>query len=418
MTASLLRASRALIIAAAPSLLACAAFAATPAPTTKPKATTTHAATPTHAHTAPHAATGTSTTAAKKSGAVSIAPPQLAHTVASLEELGSYSQAADQLGVLRQLISPDADLDLWLAIDLARAGHADSAARILRTPLLEAALHDTVDTRRFRVYGWGHDGLFLDGHYTGWYWYVARARAEVAASLGRWDDALASSRVCTRARPLAGMEWYLRALFAARTGQADEAADASDRALRLAPSLPEAHYLGGLLAWRAGRRSAAQQQFRAAIELDSTYRAPALALVRARLPVAADTLPAQLLNGLREAELLTSGVQPKFDEFGQMDTPASIAHQDSVVIPDSLADRVRPFTVHPIALVDANGRVAMHEDPWTRAGSTPDEVVGMVSETLRRWRFNPAMHLGRFEPLWLDIEVPVVRPANASRATR
>jgi len=409
-----MRSSTALAIVVAVSVRACASFAATPAPAPKPKPTTTHAR-PSPAHTAPHAATPT---AHKKTGAVPIGPAQFAKTVVALEELGSYSQAADQLGMLRQLISPDADLELWWAIDLARAGYADSAANILRTPLLEAALHDTVDSHRFRVYGWGHEDAFLDGHYTGWYWYVARARAELAASQSRWEDALAASRICTRARPLAGIEWYLRALFAARTGQVDEAADASERALRLAPSLPEAHYLGGLLAWRAGRRSAAQQEFRAAIGLDSSYRAPALGLVRARLPVPADSLPAQLLVGLRAAELLTTSTQPKFDEFGQMDTPASIAFQDSVVLPDSLANRMRPFTAHPIVLVDANGRVAMHEDSWTKAGSMPEDLVGMVSETLLHWRFKPAVHLGRPSPLWLDIEVPVVRSANASRATR
>jgi len=158
-----MRSSTALAIVVAVSVRACASFAATPAPAPKPKPTTTHAR-PSPAHTAPHAATPT---AHKKTGAVPIGPAQFAKTVVALEELGSYSQAADQLGMLRQLISPDADLELWWAIDLARAGYADSAANILRTPLLEAALHDTVDSHRFRVYGWGHEDAFLDGHYTG-----------------------------------------------------------------------------------------------------------------------------------------------------------------------------------------------------------------------------------------------------------
>ena len=321
--------------------------------------------------------------------------------------MGAYGQASDRLRALRALVPPDADLDLAWAIDLARSGSADSAAHILESPLLSAALRDSTNPARFHFYGWDHEGAYLDGRFDAWFWYVARARAEVNARLGRWDRALEAARICTSARPLAGIEWHLRSLCAARTGDWDEAQEAAERAVRLTPTLPEARYLQGLFEWRAGRRHPAQESFRAAIELDSTYREPAVALVRSRLPVQPDPTPIRLLNGLREAELVTSRVQPKYDEFLEIETAATVTQRADVLIPDSLSSRVKPIVVRPIVLFDEHGDVAIHEDPWAAATSAPDALVGLISSTLRKWKVTPARRLGHPQALWLELDVNV-----------
>src|SRR6185369_6108405 len=142
---------------------------------------------------------------------------------------------------------------------------------------------------------------------------------------GRWHEARQAAEVAVAARPLAGKEWLLLAVCAGREGDRGAAETAAARAAVLDPTLPEARYLAGLFAWRGGRRAAAQSEFRAAVALDSSYRAPALALVRSRLPGAApDSLPAEFLTGVREVGMLTSPMGPKLEEFVQMDTPASI----------------------------------------------------------------------------------------------
>ncbi len=334
-------------------------------------------------------------------------PAAIAQDIEAYEELGAYRQAAAALGDLRRAVKPDADLDLSLALDLARSGAVDSAATVLAEPLLTAALHDTADFHRFQFYGFRHEMTYLDGRFDGWYWYVARARAEIAMARGRWDDARTAARTCVRARPLAGVEWALLALCAAHAGTLDEATAAAARAVRLDPILPEAQYLDGLFAWKAGRRAAAAERFRTAIGLDSSYRAPALALVRTRLPVAPDSLPDRLLHGIRACALLTTGLQPKFDDYLQLDGPVTIVQSDSVALPDSLAGRVKPFTVHESALIDTTGTVAYYEEPWTGAGTLPDDVVALISESMRGWRVTPGRRNGRPQPLWLELDVDV-----------
>ena len=53
----------------------------------------------------------------------------MAKSARQLEELGAYAGAAAKLRTLRRLVPPDADLDLALAMDLARARRARLGAR-------------------------------------------------------------------------------------------------------------------------------------------------------------------------------------------------------------------------------------------------------------------------------------------------
>jgi tetratricopeptide (TPR) repeat protein len=333
---------------------------------------------------------------------------RLAIDIRSNEEMGGYAQAAEELRRLRALAPVDPDLDLALALDLARAGRLDSAAAMLYDTVLSAAMTDTLLRGHFEIYGWRHEQTYFGGKFDGWYWYIARARLEVEASRGHWPEALAAARICVRARPLAGIEWYLFALCAARGGAYDEALPAVERAGRLAPILPETHYLAGVLNWRGGHRVAAQMQFRFAISMDSTYREPAVALVRARLPVLPDTLPSRLLTGLRQAELVTSAVRPKYDEFIQMDRQAVVIRRTDITIPDSLAGRIKPVTVHPLVLFDERGHAVIHEDRWAASTSAPETIVGLVSAAVRGWDVSPAIRLGHPQGLWLELDINLV----------
>ena len=330
---------------------------------------------------------------------------QLAQNVRSLEELGGYGQAAAQLRELRSFAPVDPDLDLALALNLARSGERDSAAALLYDRVLTIALGDTAYRANFEIYGWRHEKTYFGGQFEGWYWYVARARAEVDASRGRWREAREATRICTRARPLAGVEWYLFALCAARTGDLEEARPALEHALLLAPMLPEAHYLSGLFAWRDGKRSEAQADFRAALDLDSTYRECAVTLTRSRLPVAPDSLPARLLTRAREPALLTSPARPKFDEFIQLSKPARVTKRVDIVIPDSLNDRVKPITLAPLVLFNEQGHAVFHQEPWASATSAPAAFVGLVSAAIRGWEIEPAVANNHPQAIWMELDV-------------
>src|SRR5439155_105707 len=82
----------------------------------------------------------------------------------------------------------------------------------------------------------------------------------------------AAAEACVAARPLAGKEWLILAVCAGHDGDLEASRRAASAAVDLDPTLPEAQYLHGLLAWRDGRRAEAQDRFRTAIALDSTYR--------------------------------------------------------------------------------------------------------------------------------------------------
>ena len=395
-------------------LAAQAAFASAPAKSAAPAKTGTTAkataTTKTTATTKPRAAKPATAKSAHKSlpsSRVDLAKHaiQLAQNTRSLEELGGYGQAAEQLRELRSFAPVDPDLDLALALNLARSGERDSAAALLYGKILTIALGDTAYRANFEIYGWRHEKTYFGGQFEGWYWYVARARAEVEAGRGHWREAREAARICTRARPLAGVEWYLFALCAARTGDVDEARPALERALRLAPMLPEAHYLSGIFAWRDGKRSEAQADFRAALDIDSSYREPAVALTRSRLPMPPDSLPARLLTRVRDAALLTSPGRPKFDEFIQLSKPAHVTKRVDIVIPDSLSDRVKPITVAPLVLFNEQGHAVFHQDPWASATSAPEAFVGMISNAIRGWEIEPAVAGGHPQAIWMELDL-------------
>ena len=338
-------------------------------------------------------------TAARSSSSKS--PLLLAQEARSLEELGVYSQAADVLAHLALLVPDDADLQIQWALDLARSGRLDSAAVRLWSPLLTSALGDSTSAAQRHRYLWGREELWINRRFDGWHWYVARARAEVAASLSRWQDALEAARTGVQARPLAGKEWLILAVAAGRAGNLEEAQAAARRALELDPSLPEAHYLHGLYEWKAGRRAVAQTAFRKAVELDSSYRAPALALVRSKLPGAApDSLPTRYLNGTREIDLLTSAARPKPEESIQKDAAAQLLLQIDPVVPDSLKGTFKEVQLSLGVLIDERGRIALHDMSSFNPALLPEPLVGLTTAQLPHWRFKPATRHGVPQRVW------------------
>jgi tetratricopeptide (TPR) repeat protein len=320
-----------------------------------------------------------------------------------LEEMGAWGGAAAKLRVLRTLVPPDADLELWLAIFDARSGALDSARIRLQGPILNAAVSDTLPDHRWIDYNWKKSGTWIDGRWTGWHWNLWRARAEVAAAEGRWSDALGAIRRAIGARPADGKEWYARAVCEAHLGLNADAQTSLDRAQTLDPSLPEIHYLAGLLAWRAGDRAGAQSRFRAAIEIASGFREPTVALLRVRLPGSApDTLPRTFLSGVRTAGLLTSSDGPKREVFLKADVPAQLISRESVPAAAGATPRKVPVQL----LIDREGRVVLSELPYL-AGASADQV-GPALATLPHWRYAPAIVNNINSPAWVatDLELP------------
>jgi hypothetical protein len=324
----------------------------------------------------------------------------------TLEEIGAYGQAMETLRQLRGRVRPDADLELALALNEARSGQLDSAAARLWSPLLSKAIVDSMPLARRTPYLWKHEASWLNGRFEGWHWYVARARAEVAARMGRWSDARDAARQAVAARERCGLEWLILAVCAGRAGDLEEAERAARAAARLDPTLPEARYLAGLYDWRAGRLAAAHEGFRAAVALDSSYREAALALVRSRLPgFAPDTLPAGLTGGVRAIALLTSPARPKFEEFVQMDATATVVRGEMLPLPDSLRGRIPLLDMTLPILVDERGRAALHQLPWSTAEKLSDPVLRLTLESLLTWRFNPALRRGKPQRGWANMRV-------------
>ena len=335
-----------------------------------------------------------------------LTPAELAAEAKSYEDIGGYARALETQLELEDRVKPDADLEIAIALNEARAGRRLDAWKRLYGPLLTAAEHDSMPTSRRRDYQSERAEQWLNGAFDGWHWYIVRARAELGAALGRWHEARAAAEACVAARPLAGKEWLILAVCAGHDGDLEAAKRAASTALDLDPTLPEAYYLDGVFAWRDGRRAEAQHRFRGAVSLDSTYRAAAAALVRCRLPfVKADSLPAELLTGVREAGLVTSPAGPKLEEFAQMDMPATIARRAMAAIPDSLRRGLPPVQMTLPVLVDARGRIVMHELPWFEAGRIRAPVVSVLLSSLPLWRFRPAIRHNEPQPMWTAIPV-------------
>ena len=357
----------------------------------------------------PGAGTSAATQPATRRSATTISTPaELAYDARTLEDAGAYSRMRDVLRGLRQRVPLDGDLEIALALAEARSGAVDSAWSRLSGPVLSAAAFDTVPSRRWVEYAPEHEAAWIDGRFDGWHWYVWRARLEIAASRGRWLDALDAARQCVRARPYTGKEWVMLAVCAGRAGQAEESKRAAALAATLDPTLPEAHYMEGWWDWKEGRRAEAQNHFRQAVSLDSTFRPAAFALVLSRLPGAApDTLPSRLLTGVRRVGLLTSPEGPKLEAFVQVDMPATVEAAANPLAGDTLKPGTRPIKLRLSLLVDERGRVALNDLPVFSSRQVPITKVVSVLASLPRWRFAPAMRHGEPRRSWSTIEVEI-----------
>jgi hypothetical protein len=335
-----------------------------------------------------------------------------ARVARQLEDAGAYDSAAVVLRDLRTRVAPDADLDLALALDLARSGALGAARLLLYGPVLEAALADSCPPARRRPYRGDRDELWLTGRFEGWSWYVARARAEVDARLGRWTDARAAAQRAVAERPLAGREWLVAAVCAGRAGDDDAAEREARQAAYLDPMLPEAHYLVGLFEWRAGRRSQALERFAAAASLDSLYEPSVRARRRLRFfPGAApDSLPATFLTRGREAGLLASPVGPKLETLPQVDRFATVLERTMVPIPDSLQIEMRPVRIVLPILVDEDGRAVLIDLPWIAPDDLPAPFVALLFESLSVWRFVPAQRYDQPVRSWSAVSITAGQP--------
>jgi tetratricopeptide (TPR) repeat protein len=343
--------------------------------------------------------------AAKPAAGSARALADQAREARELEDMGAYARAATILRTLRSRVAEDADLELAIALDDARLGRVDSAWARLTSPLVTAAAQETLPVTRRHEYPYGRERGWLNGRFDGWHWYVWRARAEVAATTGRWDEAYEAARQCAAARPLTGKEWLILAVCAGRLGRDDEARETVRKALALDPTLPEARYLLGLWEWRAGRRAEAQTQFREAVALDSAFVPAAMAMVRSRLPGAKpDSLPREFLTGPRRVALLTAPERPKPEEFVQMDVSATLTQSPDTAVVDSLVPGVKPLQLVLSVLVDERGRPVLNDIPWFPPGQIPEWKIHRLLASVPSWRFKPAMRLGAPHPVWLSLD--------------
>jgi len=332
-----------------------------------------------------------------------LSPPELAIMAEDYENHGGYAAALEALLELHKRVKPDADLELEISLDEARTGHPEDAWKRLEGPLLTAAEHDSLPEARRHDYQHGRSRTWVNGRFDGWHWYVVRARAELGAALGHWNEARTAAEACVAARPLAGKEWLILAICAGQANDDPASRQAARAALELDPTLPEARYLEGLYAWRDGKRAEAQEHFRAAVALDSTYRDAATALVRCALPFSRpEALPSRLLTGKREAGLLTSPARPKREEFVQLDLPPTIEHQIVPAVPESMRKGLPKEMTLPI-LIDTDGRIVMHELPWFGTDQIPAALVPILLESLPQWRFAPGLRLKQPQPIWTAI---------------
>jgi tetratricopeptide (TPR) repeat protein len=280
----------------------------------------------------------------------------------------------------------------------------EEAAERLTSPLLEKSLGDTLPYQRRTTYPWEREKLWVNGTYDGWHWYIARARAEVFARLGRWPEAQTAARMAVLARPMVGREWLILSVCAGRAGRMDESREAARVASTIDPTLPEAPYLYGLHAWREGRRVEAADAFRFAHALDSTWSLPALARVRVSLPGSRpDTLPTTLLFAAREVGLLTSTARPKIEEFFQTDFMPVVAHRVFPTISAEARAAVRTSDMALPVLVDTRGRIVLHELPWYELSRMPTAAMTPMLATLPHWRFKPASRNGQPVAVWVNL---------------
>jgi tetratricopeptide (TPR) repeat protein len=338
-------------------------------------------------------------------------PLDVAANVETLERVGAYARALEQLQRLRELVPRDPDLELYLALYQARLAAYDSAAALLAGLPLTAAELDSQPRGRQHVYPWERGAQWTNGRYDGWSWYVLRARAEVAAALGRWDQAAEFQRRAAGQKAWAGKEWVLLGACQAKAGRMEEAERSMARGRWLDPSLPEAHYWNGLLDWRAGRRAAAAQAFAEAAELDTSFREAVIARTRIRLPGSRpDEFPSWLLRGRSAAALLTSPVRPKLEEHVEADVGPQAVVSPAPQLPAGLKPfREPPLAVVPV-LVDENGRAVLNEPPAMDPRAWSDTLIHATLAPLREWRFTPAQRSGAPIAVWGEAVLRVQQP--------
>ena len=344
----------------------------------------------------------------KPAATPAVSPLEKAMEARSLEDVGAYTRAAQALRELRKGRPPDPDLELALALNEARSDQLDSADVRLHGALLSAAAVDTLDPRAWAEYPVDRERTWFNGRFDGWHWYVWRARLEVAARLSRWDQALEAALQCTHWRGNSGKEWALLAVCAARAGKDDVSQRAAEWAIRLDPSLPEAAYLAGLWSERTGNRTRARALFRQATEIDSSYRAAALAWVRSRLPLAPrDSFPSELLNGERRAGLITSPVGPKLEDEIHVDVGAAVGKAVNPLQGDSLRAGTKPLSITISLLVNQQGRVVLNDLPWYSFDQAPAEKVARWLAALPDWTFQPAVRNGAPVAVWVTLDLKV-----------
>ncbi|MCE9626524.1 MAG: hypothetical protein K8R56_01235 [Candidatus Eisenbacteria bacterium] len=345
---------------------------------------------------------------AKLAPALPPRPMELAVQARALEEQGNYLAALGVLKTLRGLQAPDADLELAIALDEARTGLADSAWARLHTPLMNAALADTGGIGRRSEYPFQREPLWVNGHFDGWYWYVARARAELALARRDWREAMSMASRAASARPLSGKEALLLAIAAGHSGDAQLSEAAAAWAAYLEPWLPEAHYLSGLWAWRNGKRDDARASLRTAAELDSSWRDPVLALARLQLPaMPADSLPTRFLVGRRACALLTSAKRPKQEEYIQFDAVPMLAFNPMTQPPDSLRSQLhlkKPTQLFLQVLVSERGVPLLVELPYVTEAQVPAAIVNHIVSVVGDWRFIAARRFEKPQRSWASVQ--------------
>ena len=340
-------------------------------------------------------------------------PIDLATQARVFEEQGNYASALVALKTLRGMQGPDADVELAIALDEARTGLVDSAWARLHGPLLTTALGDTAGRVRRTEYPFQREGMWVNGSFDGWYWYVARARAELAYARRDWKEALSMASRAAQARPLSGKEALLLSLAAGRDGDAAFSEAAAAWACYLEPWLPEAQYVAGLCAWKGGRRAEARARLETAAALDSNWRDPALALTRLRLPgMSADSLPTRFLTGIRSCAMLTSAKRPKQEEFVQFDSQPTLVYNPQSPPSDSLRAEMKltkPTQVFVQVLVDETGHAVLAELPYVTEAQVPAGVVHHVIGEIGTWRFFPARKFNKPQRAWASVEY-VLKP--------
>jgi hypothetical protein len=390
--------------AAGVALSCCLAWAAT-APPGKPATASK-----------PSTAKAAATKPASPGAGESMKPIDIATRARVFEEEGAYASALEELKRLRSVEGPDADVELAVALDEARVGLVDSAWARLHSPLLDKALADTTGNVRRAEYPFQRESMWVNGTFDGWYWYIARARAELALQRRDWPKMLRMATIAATARPLSGKEALLVALAASHSGDEEYGEAAAAWASYLEPWLPEAHYLSGIWAWRHGRRAVARADLENAAALDSSWRDPVLALARLALPGSrADSLPTRFLTGARACAMLTSPRRPKQEEFVQFDRTPMLVFNPQTQPPDSLLTLMnlkKPTQLYLQVLVSEKGEPLMAELPYVTEARVPAGVVNHVLTQIGTWRFLAARKFDKPQRSWASVEY-VVKPSGS-----